>query len=249
MRKKMQIEVIESEIQPLEHDDYLIDQQGHHFVNEDEDLLLDSIYDTDGSPHPDMRRFDFAPHLERKTTSALIREERAGGLSKSQDVATALYPSAETNRVFEIVLVDADFKDECREKLIGIYCQLEYNSGLIENYKFRSRQVSQASASSGRLEWTESLGLVKLAEEPRNLLVKIYKSEPYLYDDRFLGEGEIEVTTMGTIRIPLYLKMRSVGTANVKILPSEENLNNSFKQSVNSGISSSFKSESQNSQG
>jgi hypothetical protein len=41
------------------------------------------------------------------------------------------------------------------------------------------------------VEWEESLGFIKIAEEPKNMLVKIYKSEPYYYNDKILGEGEI----------------------------------------------------------
>lgn len=38
---------------------------------------------------------------------------------------------------------------------------LEYNSGLIETYKFRSRQVG---GSANEVEWSESLGFIRLAE-------------------------------------------------------------------------------------
>lgn len=36
-----------------------------------------------------------------------------------------------------------------------------------------------------------------------------------------LGEGEIEVTTAGVIKVPLYLKMRNVGTVSIKLIISE----------------------------
>lgn len=50
------------------------------------------------------------------------------------------------------------------------------------------------------------------------MVVKLFKSEPYYYNDKFLGEGEIEVTALGIIKIPLYLNMRGVGTVSVRLL-------------------------------
>lgn len=81
------------------------------------------------------------------------------------------------------------------------------------------------------------------------MLVKLFKSEPYYYNDKFLGEGEIEVTALGVIKIPLYLNMRGVGTVSVRLLAGEEGqgLYSSFKRSVtsNSLYGSSLNSESQ----
>jgi hypothetical protein len=87
---------------------------------------------------------------------------------------------------------------------------------LIDTYKFRSRQVSSQGGSE--VEWGESLGFIRLAEEPKSILVKVFKSEPYYYNDKFLGEGEIEVTAVGVIKIPLYLNMRNVGNASIRLL-------------------------------
>jgi hypothetical protein len=104
------------------------------------------------------------------------------------------------------------------------------------------------------VEWGESLGFIRLAEEPRGMQVKLFKSEPYYYNDKFLGEGEIEVTALGIIKIPLYLNMRGVGSVSVRLVAGEEGagLYSSFKRSAtsnsNSNFSSSLKSESLSSQ-
>lgn len=78
------------------------------------------------------------------------------------------------------------------------------------------------------------------------MVVKLFKSEPYYYNDKFLGEGEIEVTALGVIKIPLYLNMRGVGTMSVRMVAGEEGqgLYSSFKRSVtsNSNYSSSLNS-------
>lgn len=116
------------------------------------------------------------------------------------------------------MLLKAEFREELKEKFVGIYAHLEYNSGFIETYKFRSRQVS---SQNSEVEWGESLGFIRLAEEPKSMVVKVFKSEPYYYNDKFLGEGEIEVTAVGVIKIPLYLNVRSVGSASIRLLPGE----------------------------
>lgn len=85
------------------------------------------------------------------------------------------------------------------------------------------------------MEWVENLGFIRLSEDPKTMLVKLYKAEPFYYNDKFLGEGEIEVTAVGDIKIPLYLNRRSVGSVSLRLQAGEEPpLGGSFKRSITS---------------
>lgn len=78
-----------------------------------------------------------------------------------------------------------------------------------------------------QLEWGESLGLLKFSEEPSTLKVVLLKSEPMLFNDRIIGIGEIELTSIGLIKIPLYesinnnedrLGTKNIGTVSIRLL-------------------------------
>lgn len=70
------------------------------------------------------------------------------------------------------------------------------------------------------------------------------KSERDKFFDTCLGKGEVEMTSSGLNKFPIYNGAKLIGIAAVRLILSEECLMSSYKQS---SLSSSHKTESQNS--
>ena len=117
----------------------------------------------------------------------------------------------------------------------------------MEPCKLRSRQTHQ-NDEGGRLavEWSECLGSVRMGEESgRVVTVRVYKSEPYCYNDKLLGMGDEKVVGLRGVRVPLLLRDELVGQVQLELMLSEET--NSIKQSSGqySSITSSNRTSSQ----
>jgi hypothetical protein len=51
--------------------------------------------------------------------------------------------------------------------------------------------------------------------------VNLYKAEPFYYNDTSLGEGEIEVITLGVNKFPISNNRKNVGIVSVQLIAGE----------------------------
>lgn len=130
-----------------------------------------------------------------------------------------IYPVGEIYKFIQIWLDKFQFKDPNQQKAIDIYCVLEAKGTMGKSPRFTSnRKESKLAGFKQKIEWEESLGYLQIPQEPAGLEIKLMKSETGKFFDTCLGSGEIEMTSSGLNKFPIYSGSRQIGLATIRLL-------------------------------